>query len=157
MMKLSFKKILTSLSIFSLYSSTLIAGQFAGLDGKWDFKFSEKPYQNQTIELTTDEFSSPVIDLSQLEGEMDFYQSTAVFVHLYGDMSRPSKQLFPAPGMGFAVHEGEPYLILFSEKGGNLEAGDALKILSFSQDKIELTSSKKRYQNKVLATLTRVQ
>lgn len=154
MKKLIKKMIPGTLLLFGSWTS-LFAGQFANLSGDWAFKVSAKPEQNQVIHLESSDLSVDMSSWAVQPDDLIMYDSDAVFVHLYGDMSRPKKQLMPMPGFGFATIEGQDYLILFSEKNGVLKADEALPVIKSSENIIALGSGK-RNDGKIRATLSRV-
>lgn len=154
-MKNLVKKIIPGALLLLGSWSSLLAGQFSNLAGDWKFNVSAKPEQNQIIHL---EDSQCQVDMSSWTVQPDdliMYHSDAVFVHLYGDMSRPKKQLMPMPGFGFATIDDQDYLILFSEKNGELKVDEALPVIKSTENLIALGSGKKR-DGKIRATLSRV-
>ena len=143
-------------TLFSLIlsSGNLFAESLAQLDGSWELRVHKRPEQTQTIQLSS---MTPDIDLGELSQSpiLHFYASTAVFVHLYGDMSAPQKQLIPTPRFLFAQYQGHDVLVLYSERDGQLVADEYIKVLGFDGEVVTL-GCEDLEKNKVYATLTKV-
>ncbi|NRA44597.1 MAG: hypothetical protein HRU09_06530 [Oligoflexales bacterium] len=139
---------------FILGSGNLFAESLAHLDGSWELRVHKKPEQTQVIQLNS---MSPDVDLGDLAQNpvLHFYASDAVFVHLYGDMTAPQKQLIPTPRFLFTEYQGHDVLVLYSENNGQLEATEYVKVLGFDGGVISL-GSENLEKNKVYATLTKV-
>ena len=138
----------------TLTAPNIFADPLKNLDGSWELRVHKKPEQTQVIQLTA---MTPDFDLGDLAKNtvLEFYASDAVFVHLYGDMTSPKKQLIPTPRFLFTQYQNHDVLVMYSENNGQFEADEYVKVLGFDGDTISL-GCEDLNKNKVYATLTRV-